>query len=300
MEPPSEPLVSVYVATRDRWSLLQRALRSVLSQDHPRLEVLVVDDGSQDNTRAELTAWSAVEPRLRVLHQAVSQGAPAARNAALRAAAGEFVTGLDDDDVFQPGRLAAFLRAWRTSRAAHPAPVFLYGVDDVWGAAPSVAHSKPEVADARSLCRANGVGNQVFAPRATWAASGGFAEDLPAWQDLDLWLRMLGPNGVAHLVHDARQALDQSAAHGRISRRPRAELARARDLVVARHARLGSAACFDLYCQMYSRYYGFEPSWDEVRAAARLYPHPRGVWRIMALKWRRRRRGRSELAEVSA
>jgi len=291
---PSGPLVSVYIPTRDRWPLLERAVRSVLEQAHPALEVIVVDDGSTDATPTELARWAAREPRLHVLRHSAPRGAPAARNTALQAATGDFVTGLDDDDVFRPGRIAAFVAAWQQSCTAAVAPVFLYGVDEVLGAAEQDHGGKPARIDARGLCRANRVGNQVFAPLDLWRASGAFDEALPAWQDLDLWLRMLGPQGSAALVPEARQALDQDSGHGRISRRPRAELARARDLVVARHAALGAAAAFDLYCQMYSRYYGYGPTWSEARAALRLYPHPRGLSRLLSLSWRhgrRRRRG---------
>ena len=295
MAVPAEPLVSVYIPTRDRWPLLGRALRSVLEQDYAALEVLVADDGSKDATPAALAAWAAREPRLRVLRHDTPLGAPTARNAALMAATGDFVTGLDDDDMFQPGRITAFVRDWRATRTGASSPVFLYGLDDVLGAAASTADSRPERVDARALCRSNRVGNQVFAPRMSWRSNGGFAPELPAWQDLDLWLRMLGASGVAHLTVDARQSLDQSAGRGRISRRPRAEMARARDLVVARHASLGPAACFDLYCQLYSRYYGFEPTWQEIRTAARLHPSPRSVWRALVLKWRRRHASSSEV-----
>ena len=251
------------------------------------VEVLVVDDGSTDATKSELPRWAEREPRLTALRIEPSSGAPAARNLAIGRSKSAFITGLDDDDMFAPGRLVAFVKRWRElSRSAKP-PALLYGVSRVMGDEGKRASPSRASVSSADLCRANHIGNQVFAPREAWIESGGFAKELTGWQDLDLWLRMLGPDGRAICVPDAVQWIDEDEERDRISSRPSQQMERTRDQVVARQAALGRKAQFHLYCQMFSAHYGFEPSWADVCAAVQLHPRPSSLLRILALKKRR-------------
>jgi glycosyltransferase involved in cell wall biosynthesis len=103
------PKVSVVLPTFERWSLLARALSSVLEQTEADLEVLVIDDCSSDDTPARLAA--VTDPRLRVLRQDPNQGVARARNRAIEDASGEWIAFLDDDDFWAPTRLSESLRA---------------------------------------------------------------------------------------------------------------------------------------------------------------------------------------------
>jgi hypothetical protein len=96
------PLVSVVIPAfnQERW--IDAAIESVLAQRHPAFEVVVVDDGSTDGTRARLERFG---PQVRVLGQG-NRGASAARNAGVRAARGELIAFCDADDVQHPERLA--------------------------------------------------------------------------------------------------------------------------------------------------------------------------------------------------
>jgi glycosyltransferase involved in cell wall biosynthesis len=100
-----EPRVSVVLPTRDRAQWVGRAIESVLAQTHRPLEILVVDDGSRDDTPQVLKRFGS---QIKVLSQR-SAGAYAARNLGLRHAAGEFVAFIDSDDVSHPHRLASQL-----------------------------------------------------------------------------------------------------------------------------------------------------------------------------------------------
>ena len=97
------PLVSVVLPTRDRASSVGRAVESVLAQTYRPLELLVVDDGSRDDTRSVLHAY---DPEITVLAQG-RRGVYEARNLALRHAAGELVAFIDSDDAWLPHRLAS-------------------------------------------------------------------------------------------------------------------------------------------------------------------------------------------------
>ena len=124
-------LVSVYIPTKNRRVLVERAVRSVLDQDHADLEVFVVNDASTDDTEEFLHQLSASDPRLTVFTNSQSQGAPVARNRAIAAAKGEFITGLDDDDYVGPSHLTNFITAWKRYEAEGVKPSCLYA-NVVW------------------------------------------------------------------------------------------------------------------------------------------------------------------------
>ena len=104
------PSISAVVTTYNRASLCQRAVRSALSQEHPPLEVVVVDHGSTDETPAVVRALAAEDPRVRYVGLSGNSGSGGRpRNAGLREARGEWVALLDDDDLWLPARLSAAL-----------------------------------------------------------------------------------------------------------------------------------------------------------------------------------------------
>ena len=82
------------------------AIESVLNQTWANIELIIVDDGSRDNTWAVIEAFAARDPRVVTVHHNQNRGAYAARNAALEHAGGDFVTVNDADDWSHPERLA--------------------------------------------------------------------------------------------------------------------------------------------------------------------------------------------------
>jgi len=106
------------IPTRARPELVPRAVRSALAQTHRDIEVVVVVDGPDPGTRkvlAELT-----DPRLRVVELERSGGAPAARNAGVRHATGEWTALLDDDDEWLPDKVASQLALARSAPVPLP------------------------------------------------------------------------------------------------------------------------------------------------------------------------------------
>jgi len=95
------PLVSVIIPTYNRSKLLQQAVESVLNQTYPAIEVIVVDDGSPDDTEAVMKQYSG---RIIYLKQA-NQGVSAARNFGFRTASGQYINFMDDDDLFMPAKI---------------------------------------------------------------------------------------------------------------------------------------------------------------------------------------------------
>lgn len=113
-------LVSVIVPTYNRAGLIGRALDSLEAQTWERLEIVVVDDGSTDDTaeRLRLRAAPGKGRTLRVITQA-NAGVSAARNAGTRASRGEFIVYLDSDDVLYAEAIGRYVEALRASGAAY-------------------------------------------------------------------------------------------------------------------------------------------------------------------------------------
>lgn len=103
-------LVSVVIPAYNVGPHIAEAIESVLAQDYPQVEIIVVDDGSKDDT-AEVVA--SRYPQVTLIRKE-NGGAATARNAGIRTARGEFVAFLDADDIWLPGKLTAqvdYLRA---------------------------------------------------------------------------------------------------------------------------------------------------------------------------------------------
>ncbi|MBN1514526.1 MAG: glycosyltransferase [Phycisphaerae bacterium] len=102
----SNRAVSIILPTYNRATLLGRAIDSVIGQTYPHWELIVVDDGSTDETDTLLSAYAASLGRRLVVIRQTHGGASAARNAGIDRATGRYVAFLDSDDVFVPQKLA--------------------------------------------------------------------------------------------------------------------------------------------------------------------------------------------------
>jgi len=125
------PRISVVMPTRNRASRVLTAIASVEAQTYAAWELVVVDDGSTDETPAVLSARAADEPRITVI-RTDGVGAAAARNVGLAAATGDWITFLDDDNTMHAG----WLRAVAEYVGRTPGCTALYGAqlrDDVRG-----------------------------------------------------------------------------------------------------------------------------------------------------------------------
>lgn len=115
---PSAPTISVVIPTRSRPELVTRAVRSALAQTFEDIEVIVVIDGPDAETRAALATVS--DRRFRVIELAERGGAPGARNAGVRQAQGTWTALLDDDDEWLAQKLAVQLELAKSARVASP------------------------------------------------------------------------------------------------------------------------------------------------------------------------------------
>jgi glycosyltransferase involved in cell wall biosynthesis len=124
------PAVSVVIIFLDAARWLDEAVASVVAQDDPDWELVLVDDGSTDGSTAIADAWAARDPRIRRIAHAghANLGMSASRNAGVRASTAPLVAFLDADDRWAPDKL-------RTQRAlfdADPALGYAYGASVCW------------------------------------------------------------------------------------------------------------------------------------------------------------------------
>ena len=208
------PLVSVYLPTRNRAGLVGRAIESVLGQDHGDLELLVVDDASTDGTPEVLARLAAADSRIVLFRQAAPGGAPAARNVALRAARGRYVTGIDDDDEMLPRRISSLLRSFDERYAFVCSGALLHT-----GTWQRPARTSDAVITLDDELYGDQAGTQVFTLTERLREVGLFDETMPAWQDYDLWTRLIERYGPALRIAEPTYVMRVEPGTERISRR---------------------------------------------------------------------------------
>jgi glycosyltransferase involved in cell wall biosynthesis len=176
--------------------------------------VIVVDDGSTEPAPDWLRQLER-SGRLRYHRNPRSLGPAAARNWAIRAATGDLVTGIDDDDIWLPRRLSTLV-------AALDDQVSFVCASDIAIMDGRIAHiwRRPPHIDLRSLLTWNIVGNQVLVRRELLQRVGGFDESLNSAEDFDLWVRLVVTAGPARGVRTPLQVKTATGAAGRISTNP--------------------------------------------------------------------------------
>jgi glycosyltransferase involved in cell wall biosynthesis len=184
------PGVSVVIPAYNYARFVSVAIESVLAQTYPVTEVIVVDDGSTDNTREVVAAYL---PHVRYLHQA-NAGLPAARNAGIRAASHPFVAFLDADDKWMPDMLAKNMTAFESL----PDEFALVACRDIFVGAPGAPLNNKMIApaDAREitvrdlLLMTRFSPSAVVAKRAVFEECGYFDPALRSSEDRDMWIRI--------------------------------------------------------------------------------------------------------------
>jgi len=254
-----EMLVSIYMPTKNRPDLLRRAVASVLNQTHRELELLIVDDGSTDDTPAVLKALAEQDQRIRFFRNERSKGAPFSRNIAISAARGQWITGLDDDDTFMPERVAALLAYWQLLETIGVEFSCIF-TQDIYDDGKKISYSNKHGTVAwKDLLEYNVVGNQIFTLTDRLKSCGMFDVDMPAWQDFDLFMRVLKKFGPAKLLDSALYRLSIDERPDRISRSKKERIISAFERLSAKHPEIENWQRQLLFLQVFGSLYSHRP-----------------------------------------
>lgn len=167
--------------------MIRRAINSVLQQDFKYYELIVVDDGSTDNTCAVLEEYGA---RIRVLFQQ-HNGVSAARNRGIALATGELIAFLDSDDEWLPAKLDKQVQHWNPNKTD-----FICHTDEIWIRGGRMIPQKAIHRKQGGRFFERALERCLISPSSAMMSAsllekvGVFDESLPAAEDYDLWLRV--------------------------------------------------------------------------------------------------------------
>ncbi len=179
---------SVVIPTFNRLESTEKAVLSVLNQTFPAEEVIVIDDGSTDNSSKVL---SQKYPNLKWIFQE-SQGVSHARNQGVENASGNWIAFLDSDDTWEPTKLekqVEFLQSRSDLSLCHTDENWIRNQNPV---KPPAYLNKSDVdIFSKSLIRCIICPSSVVMQKSVFTELGKFREDLPVCEDYDLWLRTI-------------------------------------------------------------------------------------------------------------
>ncbi len=185
------PLVSVVVPTYNYGRYIRETIDSALAQTYSPLEIIVVDDGSTDDTRQRLSCYNN---RVRYIHQE-NRGLSAARNTGIRAAQGDFVALLDSDDLWLPEKIERQVALTVQQPDTGLIATERFAIDETGRRLDYVAeycsrndHCELTVRDLLEFPAFSP--SSVLARKDCLLAVGGFNESLAAVEDMDTWVRI--------------------------------------------------------------------------------------------------------------
>ena len=213
------PKVTVVIPVYNRAQAVRRAIASVLAQTFQDFEIVVVDDGSTDDSVRSVE--SIDDPRIRIIRHEGNRGGSAARNTGITAAVAPYVAFLDSDDEWLPTKLQRQIDLFE--RSPQDVALIYCGVERIYGDG-TVKEWVPRLDRqlAKSLLRDNTIGETSIGVvrRSALDSVGGFDTSLPSCQDADLWLRLC-QRFEATFVPEVLTRIHKGNDLGRVSVNPR-------------------------------------------------------------------------------
>jgi len=186
-----EGLVSVVIPTHNREKLVSRAVDSALNQTYRQIEVIVVSDGSTDNTDLIMAEYEKKFPNFRYISYKPGKGGNYARNTGVKAANGEYVAFLDDDDEWLADKIEKQTGVFNSDpEIGIVCTAYTSVYDDSGKEKVFVPHAPYD--SSVEILKNNQIGSTttVCVRHELIDKVGMFDEDLCAKQDWDLWIRL--------------------------------------------------------------------------------------------------------------
>jgi glycosyltransferase involved in cell wall biosynthesis len=185
------PLISVIIPTYNRAALIDRAIRSVLAQSYGNIEVIVVDDASEDDTNAVVRGIA--DDRLSLIRHETNKGGAEARNTGIKTATGQYIAFQDSDDEWVPDKLTKQMQVFDSADSELGVVYcgFLIVSDNSKQHKPIKAVKKREGNIYKELLSENFVGTPtLLVKREVFDKVGVFDARLPRYHDWELAIRM--------------------------------------------------------------------------------------------------------------
>ncbi|SDD33236.1 glycosyltransferase family 2 protein [Natrinema hispanicum] len=193
----TSPLVSVVIPTYNRSEVIGNAISSGLNQTFDDLEILVVDDGSTDQTKKVVSTFT--DERVRYIPLAENQGANAARNTGVRQANGDLIAFLDADDEWQSDKIEK--QVTRFDEVGADVGLVYTGITrkEIDGPIKDSSVHEFEGDVTRQLLLGNFIGtfSTIMVRKSVFDDVGYLNEPLPSWQDWEFYLRLSTEYNVA-------------------------------------------------------------------------------------------------------
>jgi glycosyltransferase involved in cell wall biosynthesis len=184
-------LVSVIIPTYNRAHTIVRALNSILNQTYHHIEVIIVDDGSTDNTEAVVN--NMYDHRINYIKHPSNKGAAAARNTGIQHSRGEYIAFQDSDDEWCPEKLELQMKVFKRSSLETGVVYtgFWWIKENTKTYIPSAKIKKKEGDITKIILEGNFITTQATVISAKcFKKVGMFDEGLPRFQDWELWIRI--------------------------------------------------------------------------------------------------------------
>ncbi|MCD4742911.1 MAG: glycosyltransferase family 2 protein [Desulfobacteraceae bacterium] len=180
-------LVSAIIPTFNRGWIVAEAVKSILNQDYPNIETIVIDDGSTDDTAKQLFPYL---DKITYIKQE-NKGVSAARNLGIKKSSGKLTAFLDSDDLWTKEKISCQVNFFQNNPDA-----MLCQTEEIWirngkKVNPKQKHKKPSgmiFESSLNLCLVSP--SAVMIKKKLFKTTGYFDENLPACEDYDLWLRI--------------------------------------------------------------------------------------------------------------
>lgn len=184
-------MISVVIPTHNRSTLLSRALESVLNQTFKDVEIIIVSDGSTDNTDEIVGDYQKKHGNIKFIEINPGKGANNARNKGIEASKGDYIAFLDDDDEWEPEKLEYQMNVFNSDDSVglvYTGIKVIYVKEDITYY--SMSGYKGDLSKEILLKNVIGATPSVMVRKAVLEKSGYFDYDMPAKQDYDLWIRI--------------------------------------------------------------------------------------------------------------
>lgn len=188
----NNPAVSMIIPTYNRANLLCRAIQSALNQTYENFEIIIIDDGSNDNTSDVVEKYQKQDERIRYIRCEKNKGGSAARNKGIKAAKGEYLAFLDDDDEWLPEKIEKQMIKFKN--VSNDVGLIYSGFSCISESSGKI------VTEINPILRGNVYHNLLencilgsptpLIRKICFRKAGLFDETLPSCQDWDMWIRI--------------------------------------------------------------------------------------------------------------